>query len=882
MISSINHRHGWLAAMLLACCLLAGSVPAGPVFIEKAAPPSATEGGVLFVFEAPDASQVYLAGDFNNWGNNHDGKVSDPAAAMQKSSPNNIWYKVVDLPSGHAAYKFVVADKDGNCAWHTNPLVPETDGSGNSVYDPANKTALHSLWSNPAIRVLASEAKNEVTVSFLTGSGGIRQSLILAPIIMDGEAQTGMKADPAHPGRIGNGTIWVSVEEAGDRSVAVTYGADDGGVHDWELRFPGSGSYYGGGERFNSVNQKGYYLPMVSLDHPGEKGVASYKPVPFMMSTSGFGVWVDSFTPGAFDLEASSKDICSFRYKEDKLRVVFIAGPQFGEILKEYTALTGRAPVPPVWSFAPWKSRNVHKNREEVLEDVEKYRELDLPASVLVIDSPWERGYNDFVLNDEQFTDPKAMFDRVQELGFYTCLWLTPFVNTKNVQDMKGITGGVSSNFQEGADNGYFVKNASGDVMISSWWKGEGGLVDFTNPAAVEWWLNQLDKAQELGVKAWKCDDGEGGTFVSGEAVSYDGTRPDVMKGKFGYLYLEVMQKHIDERLGGDGVLFARPGFAGTQKFPYCWAGDNHAGWDFDNGLPGVIRAGQTAALSGIALWAHDIAGYHGTQTPELFNRWTQFGCFSPMMQLHMTSNLGPWSFGDESLAIYRKYAKLHTQLFPYIYAAAKEAHETGMPIIRPMVLAFQNDNTASHEEFQYMFGPDILVAPIYQPVTHRSVYLPGKVTWIDWWTGESIVGGKYIETHTPMDRIPLFVRAGSVIPMLPPDVDTLVPRTDKMAKDVVAMDDRRIVQVWPGADANATAEGVSVRTVTRQDGSVTLSLSVSPARPLQVHLMHHKLQAAEAGSKPADACAWDENLQATVLSWQSISGEARIELAKP
>jgi alpha-D-xyloside xylohydrolase len=239
-----------------------------------------------------------------------------------------------------------------------------------------------------------------------------------------------------------------------------------------------------------------------------------------------------------------------------------------------------------------------------------------------------------------------------------------------------------------------------------------------------------------------------------GDAVLFDGTRPEEMKGRFGYLYLETMQKHIDERLGGDGVLFARPGFAGSQKFPYCWAGDNHAGFEFDNGLPGVIRAAQTAALSGLSLWACDIAGYHGTQTPELFMRWTQFGCFSPMMQLHMTSNLGPWDFGEESLNIYRKYAKLHTQLFPYIHAAAEEAHATGMPIIRPMVLAFQDDRTAAHEDFQYMFGPDILVAPIYQPGTHRSVYLP-KGSWVDWWSGEALTGGKYLEVEAPWTVFP-------------------------------------------------------------------------------------------------------------------------------
>ncbi len=861
----------------VAMSLLTTAAVAKPVFIEKAGPPQSVEGGVLFTFEAPDAPEVHLAGTFNNWGGSAHA-FDTPETAMEKAAPNGIWYKVVSIPSGHAEYKFVIKQKDGGIEWLADPFVPGLGDHGNSVYDPSNPAAVQTpFFSSDAARASIIEATSQVVVGFLGDNGRVNRNLSLPPIVMDGQTQLDLTVDDSKTGRLSNDAIWVEVAPAGDRSVAVTFGAHDDDVHNWDLSVPGNDAYYGGGERFNSINQKGYVLPMRSMDHPGEKGSVSYKPVPFMMNSAGFGIWIDSFAPGVFDLNATERSICHFTYKEDQLRVVFINGPEFSEMLKEYTALTGRSPVPPAWSFAPWKSRNVHNNREEILEDVENYRKYDLPGSVLVIDSPWERGYNDFVLNDEQFTDPHAMFDRVQELGFYTCLWLTPFVNSDNIQDMHGIANGPSSNFQEAADHGYLVRNSKGDVMISDWWKGKGGLVDFTNPAAVEWWHNQLDKAQEWGVKAWKCDDGEG-TFVL-DAVLHDGTRPEEMKGRFGYLYLETMQKYIDERMDGDGVLFARPGFAGTQKFPFCWAGDNHAGWEFENGLPGVIRAGQTAALSGISLWAHDIAGYHGSNwTPELFNRWTQFGCFSPMMQVHMTSNKGPWDFGDESLDIYRQYAKLHTQLFPYIYAAAKESSETGMPIIRPMVLAFQHDNVASREDFQYMFGPDILVAPIYQPVTQRSVYLPKDTKWIDWWTGESINGGKYLKVDAPMNRIPLFVRPGAVIPMLPPDVDTLVPRTDKMAQDIVTMDDRRILQIWPGAASHATAEGITVQTQPSQNG-LSLEVSSTTQRPLEIHLMHQNLKIKKGTTGKPDTASWNKELSATVLHWKSFQGSSKLEL---
>ncbi|HUF09269.1 MAG TPA: TIM-barrel domain-containing protein, partial [Rhodothermales bacterium] len=187
----------------------------------------------------------------------------------------------------------------------------------------------------------------------------------------------------------------------------------------------------------------------------------------------------------------------------------------------------------------------------------------------------------------------------------------------------------------------------------------------------------------------------------------------------------------------------------------------------------------------------------------ELFVRWTQFGAFSPFMQVHMTSNQGPWDFGPEALAIFRKFAKLRTQLFPYLYAAVKESAQTGMPVMRPMVLAFQGDQAAAEASYQYMFGPDLLVAPMYQSGTYRSVYLPvGE--WIDWWDGTVHTGPRTVEVHSPLEEMPLFVRSGAIFPMLPEDVDSLVPRTDRTDSTVVTMDGRRVIQIWPGDESAA------------------------------------------------------------------------------
>jgi len=676
----------------------------------------------------------------------------------------------------------------------------------------------------------------ETTVKFVAREGDEPTTLRLPPISIDGNSQKEFHVSDHQTVAYSNSDVEFRFNTEGRDSASITWTAIDGKPHDFVIPVKDNSDYYGCGERFGSLNHKGLILPMVSIDRPEAKGSVTYKPVPFYMSTRGYGLLVDSFEPGTFDFNATDRDHVLLKYRASRLKLVFINGPDFAGILDDYTDLTGRPRVPPAWSFAPWKSRNVHNNRAEVLADAELSRKHDLPGSVIVIDSPWETGYNDFTLNEKQFREPESMFSRLRELGFQTCLWLTPFINSENLVDMDGIDKGPSKNFAEASQRGLLVKRPDDKPMIVDWWKGKGGLVDFTNPAAVTWWHDQLDLAKTWRFAALKCDDGEG-NFVQ-DAVFHDGSAASEMKNRYATLYLDAAQKYIDERLDGDGVLFARCGFAGTQKYPFCWAGDNEASFSFDNGLPTVILAGQNAALSGIPFWGHDIAGYTGTPTTELFIRWTQFGAMSPVMQVHMTSNLGPWDFDDETLAVYRKFAKLHTSFFPYIYDAANEAARSGMPIIRPMVLAFQNDPAAAAHRYQYMFGPDLLVAPMYQPGTHRSVYLPKPPddgAWLDYWTAREFTGGQAIEVEAPLDRMPLFVRAGAIIPMLPEDVDTLIPHNAAMSKEVVAIDDRRVLQVWPGPDHSISTSGGITAGTTRAEGKVLLQLSSKDPRTVEV-----------------------------------------------
>lgn len=693
-------------------------------------------------------------------------------------------------------------------------------------------------------------------------------------ITLDGAPQTdfevvGGDALPV----LSNGILEVSFEVLDERAIAVTWSATDGRRHDFELhlRSDDQTAYYGTGERFNALDQRGYVLPMVTDDRYGNKGVGSYKPVPFFMSTQGFGVWVDSFAPSVFDLSGTERFGTRLEVPETALRVVFFGGPSMADILESYTGLTGRPPIPPAWAFGLWKSRDVHHNADSVLADVERLRRHRIPASVLVIDSPWETGYNDFRMNRRQFEDPPAMLARVEDLGFRLCLWLTPFVNVENVRDLTGIDR-VTATFDEASVAGHLVADSSGEVALSEWWKGVGGMVDFTDPAARAWWREQLGKTRAYGARAFKADDGEG-NFVP-QAVFHDGTSALEMKNRYSILYNQAMQSYVDEELGGDGVLLTRSGYTGTQRFPFAWAGDNRADFSPDDGLPSVVLAGQNAALSGISLWGSDIAGYAGTPTKEVFLRWTQFATFTPLMQVHMTSNLGPWDFGEEALEIFRDYAVLRTRLFPYLYDAVHESARSGLPVIRPMVLAFQDDPEAHRHVDQYLYGPDLLVAPVTDLVTRRAVYLPPGA-WIDFWSGRRFEGGRTVEVDAPLARIPLFVRGGALLPLLPADVETLVPRHPAMSPDVVAIDDRRVLQVWPGADGSVeTWDGISARIQSGDAGRVTLHLSSRDPRPIAIHLAHRDVGEATSDTGPVRARSVDDG---TVLDLERFEGRATV-----
>jgi alpha-D-xyloside xylohydrolase len=660
--------------------------------------------------------------------------------------------------------------------------------------------------------------------------------------------------------------------------------------------------FYGFGEKFDAVDQAGRLVRTLTFDAPGTKGDHSYKVAPWFVSTRGYGFHLDSSAESTLDMRSGTPDRYVITNLFGTLRVNIVYGPKLTDVLARYTSYTGRPNLPPPWAFGPWISSDIWRSGGEVRYAVTQFRDRQIPASAFVFDSPWETAYNDFQFNMIQFAKD-ATIDGVHYAGFSSLAemmeflrsnglkaicWMSPFVNTRSLnENVAGQNLGKAANYDEGATNGFFVRQSpSESPLVVPWWKGNGSPVDFTNPAAKQWLINQLNAliartnvvtssgSTEPVISGFKTDDGESGngpnTYIPTNASYADGRTGVEMRNGYCLEY----HRAIGSILGNRGVLFARSGFAGSQAFPGYWAGDNEPNFG-DNGLPSVIVAGLTAAMSGFSIWGHDIGGYQDVNPsqspPNLFMRWAQFGCFSPIMQMHRQVKKElqyPWRYGDQALSNYQFFTRLHTRLFPYIYSYAKEASTLGLPIIRPLVLLHQTDANTFGLQHIYQFGNEFLVAPIIQPnSTTRDVYLPDG-NWVDFWTNEHFAGGKNIAWKNPQQaQMPLFVRDGSIVPMLLNDVDTLCDSNYVANANVKTPDRGLLFLIFPGAASQFTVYDGTVVQCSPDAASVNVTISSLP-RPVmtQIHIGEPKNVLRDGAALPRFTVP--DQFQAVDIGW--------------
>jgi len=577
---------------------------------------------------------------------------------------------------------------------------------------------------------------------------------------------------------------------------------EDGGHHyvREQLTLGVGACVYGLGERFGAFVKNGQTVDIWNADG-GTSSEQAYKNVPFFLTNAGYGVFVDH--PGLVSYEVGSEAVSrvQFSVAGQALRYFVIYGPTPKEILRKYTALTGRPALPPPWSFGLWltTSFTTSYDEETVTSFVDGMAARDLPLSVFHFDTFWMREFHwcDFEWDPRTFPDPRGMLKRLRERGLRISLWINPYIAQR------------SALFAEGLAQGFLVRGSDGGVWQTDQWQAGMGLVDFTNPAARRWYADKLRAQLDLGVDCFKSDFGE---RVPTDVVWHDGSDPERMHNYYTHLYNETVFELLREHRGeAEAVLFARSATAGGQKFPVHWGGDSESTLE---SMAESLRGGLSLAMSGFGFWSHDIGGFEGRPDPAVFKRWIPFGLLSSHSRLHGNQSYRvPWLFDDEAVDVLRAFTRLKARLMPYLFAASVTAHREGVPVMRPMVAEFPDDPACTHLDRQYMLGDNLLVAPVFSASGETAYYLPAG-RWTHLLTGDVVEGPRWVREVCGFDEVPVYVRPGTVLPWGARDDRPDYDYADGVTLRLFEVDTETVVEI-PGPDGatvatfTVTAEGV-------------------------------------------------------------------------
>jgi alpha-D-xyloside xylohydrolase len=516
---------------------------------------------------------------------------------------------------------------------------------------------------------------------------------------------------------------------------------------------------FGLGEHFGALDRRGQAFASWTVDAFGVRSDRAYKNVPFLISTEGYGVFFDMTEPLYYDLGQASVAAWQATARANHLRAYLIVGDGIASIMRSYHQLTGAPGVPPDWSFGFWISRWGYRNRDEVMTVARRMRAEKVPCDVIHIDPYWMRyhegHHGDLEWDESAFPDPKGMIAELKALGFKLSLWESPYVPLDS--EMRA----------EGESKGFLLmaKDGSSPALVHGFAK-PSAAVDFTNPLAVEWFKAKNRKLLEMGVAVIKTDFAED---MPDDSVPHDGTPAEQLHNLYPLLYQRAVFEATQE-VHGYGLIWGRSGYAGSQRYPVHWGGD--PGCTFDD-MAASLRGALSWILSGAAFASFDMGGFFGIPiltdppSPELYVRWSQMGLLFSHARAHgHTAPREPWAYGEPALSIFRRYAQLRYRLLPYLYAAARRVPD-GVPLARPLVYDHPSDPSTRHIDDEYLLGPDLLVAPMFVPRGRRNVYLPAG-GWYDFWTDQRFDGARWITYDAELQTLPLFVRAGAVIPMGP------------------------------------------------------------------------------------------------------------------
>ena len=501
---------------------------------------------------------------------------------------------------------------------------------------------------------------------------------------------------------------------------------------------------YGCGESATALNKAGQKLNLFVTDPQGPETPDMYKPIPFWFSNRGYGMFMHTSAPVTVDFGNSYIGNTRLFMADEQADLFIILGnPK--EILSAYTELVGRPELPAIWTFGTWQSRISYFTEEEGRSVAKQLRDNKLPCDVIHFDTGWfEVDWQcDYKFSTKNFKDPVQLMKDLRADGFHTCLWQLPYFTPKN------------SLFRELVEKGLAVKNAKGQLPT------EDAILDFTNPETVKWYQGHLADLLRQGVSVIKADFGEAAPFLNG--YYHNGRGGLYEHNLFPVRYNRAAYEIIDKETNHDGVIWARSAWAGSQRYPLHWGGDAAT---TDAGLLGSVREGLSFGLSGFCFWSNDIGGFVTKSPEKLYRRWLPYGFLTSHTRVHGVET-EPWLYNQSFIDAWRASAELKYKLMPYVYAQAKQCTENGWPMQRALLLEFPDDPGAWLIEDEYMFGENLLVAPLMEETTGRDVYLPGKQKWIDYQTGKVYNPGW---NHIQAGQLPvvLLVKDGSAIPHVP------------------------------------------------------------------------------------------------------------------
>ena len=507
---------------------------------------------------------------------------------------------------------------------------------------------------------------------------------------------------------------------------------------------------YGMGERFTPFVRNGQTVDIWNEDG-GTSSEISYKNIPFYLSSRNYGVLVNETGPVSFEVCSEMVTKVQFSVPGQRLDFIVMGAKDRKGVLERYTALSGRPALPPAWTFGLWLSSSFTTSYDEntVLSFVDGMAERKIPLSVFHFDCYWmkENDWCGFQWDPDVFPDVEGLLQKLHDRGLKVCVWINSYIGQK------------SPTFDEAAEKGYLLKRPNGDIWQWDLWQGGLGVVDFTNPDAVRWYQDKLRALMAQGVDCFKTDFGE---RIPTDVVYHNGADPVWMHNYYTYLYNKAVFEVIREVKGYDeAVVFARSATVGGQQFPVHWGGDCNSTYI---SMAESIRGGLSLCLSGFGFWSHDIGGFEGTAPAHVYKRWLAFGLLSSHSRLHgCNSYRVPWLFGVEAVDVCRHFTNLKCRLMPYLYTKAVEASETGVPMMRAMLLEF-DDPTCEDCDRQYMLGDRLLVAPVLREDGVVDYYLP-KGKWTHLLTGETKEGGSWFREHYDFFSLPLFVRENTILP---------------------------------------------------------------------------------------------------------------------